>query len=108
MKIILLKRIVTSILVILFIDYPLLKGQDGYKLYTYQVAIRQKPITSDSLVLRGTLGSNFYQTSSGDTLAVKGGFWNIASSLFSEPPVVSAFLTDTIMYLIVEIIVLQE
>ncbi|SVB15807.1 uncharacterized protein METZ01_LOCUS168661, partial [marine metagenome] len=77
MKIILLKRIVTSILVILVIDYPLLKGQDGYKLYTYQVAISEKPISSDSLVLRGTLGSNLYQTSSGDTLAVKGGFWNI-------------------------------
>ncbi|SVD76957.1 uncharacterized protein METZ01_LOCUS429811, partial [marine metagenome] len=50
---------------------------DGYKLHTFQVAISQKPISSDSLVLRGTLGSNFYQTSSGDTLAVKGGFWNI-------------------------------
>jgi hypothetical protein len=97
MKIILLKRIVTSILVILFIDYPLLKGQDGYKLYTYQVAISQEPISSDSLVLRGTLGSNFYQASNGDTLTVKGGFWNIASSLFSKPPVVEAFLTDTIM-----------
>ena len=70
---------------------------NDYKLYTYQVAISQKLMSSDSLMLRGTLGSNFYQTSNGDTLTVKGGFWNIASSLFSEPPVVSAFLTDTII-----------
>lgn len=68
-----------------------------YKLYTYQIAISQKPVGSDSLLLRGTLGSNFYQTSDSDTLVVKGGFWNIASSLFSEPPIVKAFLKDTIL-----------
>ena len=69
---------------------------DDYKLYTYQIAVSQESIGSDSLVLRGTLGSNFYQTSNSDTLIVKGGFWNIAASMFSKPPVVDAFIEDTI------------
>ncbi len=80
---------------LLFALVSLLMSQ-SYELRTFQISLSQKPIVSDSLVLKGALGSNFYQTSDADTLTLKGGLWNIAAGLYSEPPAVRSILPDTI------------
>ena len=67
-----------------------------YKVITQQVSISQKPMTSDSLVLKGSLGKNFHQSGDGDSLTLKGGLWNIASGLYSTPPAIQASFPDTV------------
>jgi len=67
-----------------------------YKVITQQVSISQKPMTSDSLVLKGYLGKNFHQSGDGDSLTLKGGLWNIASGLYSTPPAIKASFPDTV------------
>ena len=73
-----------------------INGQENYKLYTYQISTSQNSLNSDSLKLQGTIGSNFYQSSSGDSFNIKGGFWQIASHIFSKPPTLNLILEDTI------------
>ena len=80
---------------LLFALVSLLSSQ-SYELRTFQISVSQKPMESDSLILKGALGSNFYQTSGADTLTLKGGLWNIAAGLYSEPPAVRSILPDTI------------
>ena len=69
---------------------------EGLKLKTQQISISQRPMNSDSLVLKGALGTGFYKVGSGDTLKLKGGLWNIASGLYSDPPLIISTFPDTI------------
>ena len=73
-----------------------INGQENYKLYTYQISTRHNSLNSDSLRLQGAIGANFYQSSSGDSFNLKGGFWEIASHIFSKPPTLNLILEDTI------------
>ena len=77
----------------LFLSF--IMAQD-YKIITQQVSLSQSPMTSDSLVLQGSLGKNFHQTGSGDTLSLSGGLWNIASGIYSLPPTMKITFPDTI------------
>jgi len=88
-------RMIKSSITAILIGLCFLGGQD-FKLHTYQIALSQRPINSDSLVLKGAIGTSFYQTGSGDTLLLKGGFWNIASELYLRPPNIIPILADTI------------
>ena len=69
---------------------------EGLKLKTQQISISQQPMNSDSLVLKGALGTGFYREGSGDTLKLKGGLWNIATGLYLKPPLIIATFPDTI------------
>ncbi len=68
----------------------------GLKVITQQISLSQEPMLSDSLVLKGSLGKNFHQSGSGDTLTLKGGLWNIASGLYSLPPLIQGSFPDTV------------
>jgi len=68
----------------------------GLKVITQQISLSQKPMLSDSLVLKGSLGKNFNHSGSGDTLTLKGGLWNIASGLYSLPPMIQGSFPDTV------------
>ena len=68
----------------------------GIKVVTQQISLTQTPMLSDSLVLKGSLGKNFHQSGSGDTLTLKGGLWNIASGLYSLPPLIQGTFPDTV------------
>ena len=68
----------------------------GYELKTYQVSTTQQSISSDSLVLMGTIGSSPYQNSSSNSLQLKGGMTNILTNLFKSPPLLTTFISDTI------------
>jgi len=67
-----------------------------YEIITYQVSTTQKSISSDSLVLMGTIGSSLYQNSSSDSLQLKGGMTQILTNLFKSPPELTTFISDTI------------
>ncbi|MFL2983817.1 MAG: FlgD immunoglobulin-like domain containing protein [Candidatus Neomarinimicrobiota bacterium] len=67
-----------------------------YRMITQQVSLSQKPMISDSLTLNGSLGKNFSQISSGDTLTLSGGVWNIASGIYSLPPTIKTIFPDTV------------
>ena len=67
-----------------------------YEIITYQVSTTQKSISSDSLVLMGTIGSSLYQNSSSDSLQLKGGMTQILTNLFKSPPLLTTFVSDTI------------
>ena len=67
-----------------------------FKLHTYQVSTTQQKISSDSLVLMGTIGSSLYQNSSSDSLQLKGGMTQILTNLFKSPPLLTTFISDTI------------
>ena len=95
MKHIGINRIITSSTFAILIGLSSINGQ-AYKLHTYQIALSQRPINSDSLVLKGAIGTSFYQTGSGDTLLLKGGLWNIASEFYLKPPSIIPILADTI------------
>ncbi|SVA62783.1 uncharacterized protein METZ01_LOCUS115637, partial [marine metagenome] len=88
-------RIIRLSVAAILIGFCSLHGQD-FKLHTYQIALSQRPINSDSLVLKGAIGTSFYQTGSGDTLLLKGGLWNIASEFYLKPPSIIPILADTI------------
>ena len=75
--------------------YSMVNAQD-YKIRTYQVSTTQQSISSDSLVLMGTIGSSPYQNSSSDSLQLKGGMTNILTNLFKSPPILTTFISDTI------------
>ena len=68
----------------------------GLKVITQQISLSQEPMLSDSLVLKGSLGKNFHRSGSGDTLTLKGGLWNIASGLYSLPPLIQGSFPDTV------------
>ena len=87
--------LVDKIVLYLGIFLSVLTAQD-YKVITQQVSLSQSPMTSDSLVLQGSLGKNFHQTGSGDTLSLSGGLWNIASGIYSLPPTMKITFPDTI------------
>ena len=89
------KFLVDKIVLYLCIFLSVLTAQD-YKVITQQVSLSQSPMTSDSLVLQGSLGKNFNQTGSGDTLSLSGGLWNIASGIYSLPPTMKITFPDTI------------
>ena len=67
-----------------------------YQIVTQQITITQNPMTSDSLLLKGAIGKNFYSSESGDSLTLKGGFWNIASGFYLIPPSIESSFPDTI------------
>ena len=67
-----------------------------YEIITYQVSTTQNSISSDSLVLMGTIGSAPYQNSSSDSLQLKGGMTQILTNLFKSPPELATFISDTI------------
>lgn len=67
-----------------------------YEIITHQISTTQKSISSDSLVLMGTIGSSLYQSSSSDSLELKGGMIPIISNLFKSPPLLTTFISDTI------------
>ena len=87
--------LVDKIVLYLGIFLSILTAQD-YKVITQQVSLSQSPMASDSLVLQGSLGKNFHQTGSGDTLSLSGGLWNIASGIYSLPPTMKITFPDTI------------
>ena len=60
-----------------------------FKLHTYQVSTTQQSISSDSLVLMGTIGSSPYQNSSSDSLQLKGGMTQILNNLYKEAPLLT-------------------
>ena len=62
------QRIFRSSIAAILIGLSSINGQ-AYKLHTYQIALSQRPINFDSLVLKGTLGSSFYQPGSRDPWA---------------------------------------
>ncbi len=62
------QRIFRSSIAAILIGLCSLDGQD-FKLHTYQFALSQRPMSSDSLVLKGTQGSSFYQLGSRDPWA---------------------------------------
>ena len=68
----------------------------GYEIRTYQISTTQQSISSDSLVLKGTVGSAPYQNISSDSLQLKGGMTNILTNLFKSPPLLTTFISDTI------------
>jgi hypothetical protein len=68
----------------------------GYEIRTYQISTTQQSISSDSLVLKGTVGSSPYQNISSDSLQLKGGMTNILTNLFKSPPELATFISDTI------------
>jgi len=68
----------------------------GYEIRTYQISTTQQSISSDSLVLKGTVGSSPYQNISSDSLQLKGGMTNILTNLFKSPPLLTTFISDTI------------
>ena len=74
-------RMFKSSITAILIGLSFLGGQN-FKLHTYQIALSQRPMNSDSLFLKGAIGTSFYQTGSGDTLLLKGGLWNIASEFY--------------------------
>ena len=84
-----------AILGLSLIICSVMNAQD-YKLRTYQVSTTQKSISSDSLVLMGTIGSSLYQNSSSDSLKLKGGMTPILTNLFKSPPELTTFISDTI------------
>ncbi len=67
-----------------------------FKLITQQISLTQKPMTSDSLVLNGALGKNFYSSEGEDSLILKNGFWNITSGFYLLPPSIESTFPDTI------------
>ena len=69
---------------------------NDYKIITQQVSLSQSPMVGDSLILNGSLGKNFNQSGSGDTLSLSGGIWNIASGIYSMPPTMNVVFPDTI------------
>ena len=87
--------LVDKIVLYLGIFLSVLTAQD-YKGISQQVSLSQNPMASDSLVLQGSLGKNFHQTGSGDTLSLSGGLWNIASGIYSLPPTMKITFPDTI------------
>ena len=60
---------VDKVILIHWLFLSFLMAQD-YKIITQQVSLSQSPMTSDSLILQGSLGKNFHQTGSGDTLSL--------------------------------------
>jgi len=62
------QRIIRPSIAAILIGLCSLHGQD-FKLHTYQIALSQRPINSDSLILKGTPGSSFYQSGSRDLWA---------------------------------------
>mgnify|MGYP006262515183 FL=1 len=86
---------VDKVILIHWLFLSFLMAQD-YKIITQQVSLSQSPMTSDSLILQGSLGKNFHQTGSGDTLSLSGGLWNIASGIYSLPPTMKITFPDTI------------
>ena len=62
------QRIFRSSIAAILIGLSSINGQ-AYKLHTYQIALSQRPMSSDSLVLKGTRGSSFYQSGSRDPWA---------------------------------------
>jgi hypothetical protein len=89
------QRIFRSSIAAILIGLCSLDGQD-FKLRTYQVSTTQQSISSDSLVLMGTIGSSLYQNSSSESLQLKGGMTHILTSLFKSPPLLTTFISDTI------------
>ena len=89
------QRIFRSSIAAILIGLCSLHGQD-FKLQTYQVSTTQQSISSDSLVLMGTIGSSLYQNSSSDSLQLKGGMTHILTNLFKSPPLLTTFISDTI------------
>jgi len=83
------------ILGLFLILFSLINAQ-GYEIRTYQISTTQQSISSDSLVLMGTIGSSPYQNSSSDSLQLKGGMTHVLTNLFKSPPILSAFISDTI------------
>ena len=88
-------RMIKSSITAILIGLSFLGGQN-FKLHTYQIALSERPMNSDSLFLKGAIGTSFYQTGSGDTLLLKGGLWNIASEFYLKPPSIIPILADTI------------
>ena len=89
------QRIIRPSIAAILIGLCSLHGQD-FKLRTYQVSTTQQKISSDSLVLMGTIGSSLYQNSSSDSLQLKGGMTQILTNLFKSPPLLTTFISDTI------------
>ena len=89
------QRIFRSSIAAILIGLCSLHGQD-FKLRTYQVSTTQQKISSDSLVLMGTIGSSLYQNSSSDSLQLKGGMTQILTNLFKSPPLLTTFISVTI------------
>ena len=89
------QRIFRSSIAAILIGLCSLHGQD-FKLQTYQVSTTQQSISSDSLMLMGTIGSSLYQNSSSDSLQLKGGMTHILTNLFKSPPLLTTFISDTI------------
>jgi hypothetical protein len=90
-----IQRIIRPSIAAILIGLCSLDGQD-FKLRTYQVSTTQQSISSDSLVLMGTIGSSLYQNSSSDSLQLKGGMTHILTNLFKSPPLLTTFISDTI------------
>tara|TARA_Y100001970_G_scaffold260075_1_gene341764 strand:- start:1357 stop:3189 length:1833 start_codon:yes stop_codon:yes gene_type:complete len=85
-----------SLKALVFLFFPLFINAQEFNIISQQVTLSQSPMTSDSLILNGSIGNNYREVDSGDTLFLKSGLWNIASGIFSSPPMINASFPDTI------------
>ena len=74
-----------------------LKGflfSQGFEIKSFQVSASSNILNSESLTLKGAVGTTFNQKSSSDSLTLTGGFSKGLQGVYSEPPVIS-IETDT-------------
>ena len=84
-----------SNLLIFILMFSITKAYE-FKMSAHQISITQEPMDSDIYILRGSVGSNFHQVSTSDTLVFESGFWKIVANHFSRPPSVDIILSDTL------------
>ena len=66
----------------------------GFEIKSFQVSASSNILNSDSLILKGAVGTTFNQKSSSDSLTLTGGFSKGLQGVYSEPPLIS-IETDT-------------
>ena len=66
----------------------------GFEIKSFQVSASSNILNSDSLILKGAVGTTFNQKSSSDSLTLTGGFSKGLQGVYSEPPLIS-IKTDT-------------
>ena len=66
----------------------------GFEIKSFQVSASSNILNSESLTLKGAVGTTFNQKSSSDSLTLTGGFSKGLQGVYSEPPLIS-IETDT-------------
>ena len=90
-----MKKIIRNIFIILAFFNLFIFGQD-YRLLAPQVTGGQVSSSSDSFSLSSNTSSQSAESSSSDSFSVSQGIMGVTQGLYALPPVVSAFIADTI------------